>query len=68
MDIEGWSGSSDRTDELAAGYDAVVAGGGVAGLSRALAWAGPGAGWRRPGGARACPVDTPGAGPVYCRS
>ncbi|HEY6500395.1 MAG TPA: hypothetical protein VIZ20_13270 [Streptosporangiaceae bacterium] len=36
MNIEGWSGSSDRTDELAAGYDVVVAGGGVAGLSGAL--------------------------------
>jgi hypothetical protein len=30
MNIEGWSGSSDRTDELAAEYDVVVAGGGVA--------------------------------------
>jgi thioredoxin reductase len=36
MDIEGWNGGSPSSDELAAGYDVVVAGGGVAGLSGAL--------------------------------
>jgi thioredoxin reductase len=36
MDTEGWNGGSPSTDELAAGYDVVVAGGGVAGLSGAL--------------------------------
>jgi hypothetical protein len=36
MDIEGWNGGSPSSDELAAGYDVVVAGGGVAGLSGTL--------------------------------